>query len=115
MSSTVLAGAVVGIEPVLKTSRPRGHPRGVEGDGQVGLRLEGHGVGPGIVPGGLTTPGGKPVTEEPGLAPRAPVMTEGPVMVTVDPPRTAKPSAVPRLTGEGAALAPPEEDDGGQG
>ena len=28
-------------------------------------------------------PGGKPVTAVPGLTPRSPVMTEGPVLVTV--------------------------------
>src|ERR1041385_318697 len=41
-------------------------------------------------------PGGNPVTAEPGETPRLPVMVEGPVFVTVEPPRTAKFCAVPR-------------------
>src|ERR1043165_5346728 len=51
-------------------------------------------------------PGGNPVTEEPGETPRFPVMTEGPVFVTVEPPRTAKFCAVPRgiWANAGAAL-----------
>src|SRR4051812_524037 len=43
----------------------------------------------------LTMPGGKPVTAVPGLTPRSPVMTLGPVLVTVEPPSTAKLCAVP--------------------
>src|SRR5438045_3263725 len=43
-----------------------------------------------------TVPGGNPVTELPGDTPRLPVMTLGPVFVTVDPPRTAKLCEVPR-------------------
>src|SRR4051794_14151965 len=43
-----------------------------------------------------TVPGGNPVTELPGETPRLPVMTLGPVFVTVDPPRTAKLCEVPR-------------------
>jgi hypothetical protein len=54
-----------------------------------------------IVP--FTVPGGKPVTAEPGLTPRFPVITLGPVLVTVLPPRTAKLLAVPR---SGAVAAP---------
>ncbi len=52
-----------------------------------------------------TTPGGKPVTEVPGLKPRSPLMTLLPVFVTVVAPRTAKLLAVPRSTGPGAAPA----------
>ena len=47
-----------------------------------------------IVP-DTTTPGGKPVTELPGLTPRSPVIVLEPVLVTVEPPRTAKPWAEP--------------------
>src|SRR5947209_11974076 len=43
-------------------------------------------------------PGGNPVTEMPGETPTLPVMTLDPVLVTVEPPRTAKLPAVPRLT-----------------
>jgi len=41
-----------------------------------------------MVLGGTTVPGGKPVTELPGLTPRFPVTTLGPVFVTVEAPRT---------------------------
>lgn len=51
----------------------------------------------------LTTPGGKPVTAEPGLTPRSPVTTVAPVLVTVVPARTAKLAAVPSGTGGGDA------------
>src|SRR4051794_821937 len=44
----------------------------------------------------VTTPGGKPLTAEPGLTPRLPVTRVGPVLVTVVPPRTAKLAAEPR-------------------
>jgi hypothetical protein len=37
----------------------------------------------------ITVPGGNPVTAVPGLTPRFPLMTLGPVLVTVDPARTA--------------------------
>jgi len=50
-----------------------------------------------------STPGGKPVTALPGLSPRSPVMVLGPVLVMVDPARTAKLLAVPRLTIAGLA------------
>jgi hypothetical protein len=50
----------------------------------------------------LMVPGGKPVTELPGLNPRSPVTTVGPVFVTVEPARTAKLSAVRRGTGDAA-------------
>ncbi len=40
-------------------------------------------------------PGGKPVIEEPGQTPRSPLTTDEPVLVTVEPPRTAKLAAVP--------------------
>jgi hypothetical protein len=53
-----------------------------------------------------TVPGGNPVTAVPGLTPRSPVTTLGPVLVTVVPARTAKALAVPRPTGDCAALAP---------
>jgi hypothetical protein len=46
-----------------------------------------------------TCPGGKPVTALPGLTPRSPEMTEGPVLVTVVPANTAKLLAVPNPTG----------------
>jgi hypothetical protein len=42
--------------------------------------------------------GWKPVIAVPGLNPKSPVMTVGPVLVTVEPPRTAKSPAVPRPT-----------------
>src|ERR1700753_2149326 len=43
--------------------------------------------------------GGNPVTDVPGLTPRSPLMIDEPVLVTAEPPRTAKLLAVPRLTG----------------
>jgi hypothetical protein len=43
----------------------------------------------------VTVPGGKPVTAVPGLTPKSPVMIVGPVLVTVEAPRTAKPCAEP--------------------
>ena len=49
-------------------------------------------------------PGGKPDIDVPGLTPRSPVTTVGPVLVTALPPRTAKVAAVP--SGMGAAVAP---------
>lgn len=57
-----------------------------------------------IVP--LTIPGGKPVTAEPGLRPRSPLTTLGPVFVTVEPPKTAKPLAVLRFTEVAAKACP---------
>src|SRR5665648_1257490 len=53
---------------------------------------------------GVTVPGGKPVTEVPGLTPRSPEMIEGPVLVTVVPASTAKDVAVPNPT-DGSAAA----------
>jgi hypothetical protein len=53
----------------------------------------------------VTLPGGKPVTELPGLKPRSPLITVRPVLVTVLPASTPKVLAVPRLTGEPAAPA----------
>jgi hypothetical protein len=44
-----------------------------------------------------TIPGGNPVTAVPGLSPRSPVTILEPVLVIVEPPRTAKLCAVPRL------------------
>ncbi len=44
----------------------------------------------------LTVPGGNPVIAVPGLAPRSPVRTVAPVLVTAEPPRTAKVAADPR-------------------
>ena len=41
-------------------------------------------------------PGGRPVTAVPGLTPRSPAIMVGPVLVTVDAARTAKPCAAPR-------------------
>jgi hypothetical protein len=43
-------------------------------------------------------PGGNPVTEVPGAKPKSPVTTEEPVLVIVEPARTAKLSAVPKFT-----------------
>src|SRR5712664_1484962 len=43
----------------------------------------------------VTVPGGKPVTAVPGLTPKSPVMIVGPVLVTVEAPRTAKLCAEP--------------------
>lgn len=54
-----------------------------------------------------TDPGGKPVTAEPGLTPRSPVIIEGPVFVTVWPANTANDVAVPNPTGGWAADATP--------
>ncbi len=42
-----------------------------------------------------TVPGGKPVIAVPGLTPRSPTRTVGPVFVTVVAPSTAKLPAVP--------------------
>jgi len=47
--------------------------------------------------------GGKPVTEVPGERPMSPVITEGPVLVTVDAPNTANDPAVPKFTVDGGA------------
>src|SRR5579859_1670349 len=44
---------------------------------------------------------GSPVHDVPGLTPRSPVTTVGPVLVTAVPASTAKGSAVPRDTGLG--------------
>jgi len=38
----------------------------------------------------VTLPGGKPVTAVPGLTPKSPVMTVGPVLVTVEAPKNRK-------------------------
>jgi len=53
----------------------------------------------------FTKPGGKPVTAVPGLTPRSPEITDGPVLVTVVPANTAKDVAVPSPTVGGAADA----------
>src|SRR5205807_2258841 len=50
-----------------------------------------------IVP--LTVPGGNPVTAVPGLNPRSPLTLVAPVLVTVEPARTAKVVAAPRAMG----------------
>src|SRR5437660_12932642 len=50
-----------------------------------------------IVP--LTVPGGNPVTAVPGLSPRSPLTLVAPVLVTVEPARTANVLAAPRATG----------------
>ena len=50
-----------------------------------------------VVP--FTVPGGNPVTAVPGLTPRSPVTVVAPVLVTVEPARTAKSAADPRATG----------------
>src|ERR1700733_13677839 len=54
----------------------------------------------------LTCPGGNPVIAVPGLSPRSPLSTVGPVFVTVDAPRTANWAAVPSGTGVVAAAVP---------
>src|SRR5450759_4109823 len=51
----------------------------------------------------VTVPGGKPVTEVPGLTPRSPEMTELPVLVTSLPASTEKDVAVPNPTDGWAA------------
>src|SRR5665648_417355 len=51
----------------------------------------------------VTVPGGKPVTEVPGLTPRSPEMIELPVLVTVVPASTAKDVAFPNSTDGWAA------------
>ena len=53
----------------------------------------------------VTTPGGNPVTDVPGLSPRLPVILVGPVFVMPAPARTAKLPAVPRGTDAAAAAA----------
>src|ERR1700761_5187214 len=54
----------------------------------------------------LTTPGGKnPVTDVPGLTPRSPLTTDGPVFVTDWPPRTATLCSVPSGTSVATACA----------
>src|SRR3989454_1798077 len=50
-----------------------------------------------IVP--LTLPGGNPVTAVPGLSPRSPLTVVAPVLVTMEPARTANVVAAPRATG----------------
>ncbi|GAA1315791.1 hypothetical protein GCM10009610_38560 [Pseudonocardia xinjiangensis] len=52
-----------------------------------------------------TIPGGKPTIADPGLTPTSPEMTEGPVLVTVEPASTAKDVAVPNPTGAWADCA----------
>jgi hypothetical protein len=52
----------------------------------------------------LTIPGGNPVNAEPGLIPRFPFTTVAPVLVTVEPARTPKLAADPRLTGNWALM-----------
>src|SRR5438105_10633063 len=47
----------------------------------------------------LTIPGGNPVTAVPGLSPRSPLTLVAPVLVTVEPARTANVVAAPRATG----------------
>src|SRR5439155_14298005 len=54
-----------------------------------------------IVP--LTVPGGNPVTAVPGLSPRSPLTVVAPVLLTVEPARTANVLAAPRATGAGPA------------
>src|ERR1035438_5050263 len=49
----------------------------------------------------ITIPGANPVTAVPGLTPRFPFTTVAPVLVTVEPARTAKLLDVPRGTGSG--------------
>src|SRR5688572_28861010 len=56
-----------------------------------------------IIP--LTVPGGNPVTAVPGLSPRSPLTLVAPVLVTVEPARTANVLAAPRATGACPAAA----------
>src|ERR1035438_767489 len=51
-----------------------------------------------MTPGGVTIPGGKPVTARPGATPRFPFTTVTPVLVTVEAPRTVKLLAVPKMS-----------------
>jgi hypothetical protein len=51
----------------------------------------------------ITLPGGKPVIEVPGNKPKFPVITDGPVLVTVEPPKTAKACDVPNEGGRSFA------------
>ncbi len=62
-----------------------------------------------FVPGGVMTPGGKPVIALPGLTPTfRPLILDGPVLVTVDPASTPKLADVPKPTvGSTAAQADP--------
>src|SRR5580692_51073 len=53
----------------------------------------------------MTMPGGKPVMAVPGLRPRLPETTEAPVLVMVEPARTANEASVPNPTGAWAAEA----------
>jgi hypothetical protein len=55
----------------------------------------------------MTVPGGKPVIALPGHTPRSPVTTVKPVFVTVEPPRTAKLVAVPRVGAEAETIVVP--------
>jgi hypothetical protein len=48
-----------------------------------------------MVLGGTTIPKGKPVMAKPGQTPRSPLTMVEPVLVTVEPPRTAKLSTAP--------------------
>src|SRR5579872_3019386 len=51
----------------------------------------------------ITVPGGNPVIAVPGLIPMSPVTWVAPVLVTVEPARTAKSPAAPRATVAGLA------------
>jgi len=63
--------------------------------------------GPKIEAGAVTSPGGKNVTAEPGETPTFPLITEGPVLVTVDPASTEKLVASPSPIGAAeAGIAP---------
>ena len=54
----------------------------------------------------MIVPGGKPVTAVPGLRPKSPLITLGPVLVIVEPAKIAKLSAVPRSTVVAALISP---------
>src|ERR1700730_17375707 len=59
----------------------------------------------------ITTPGGNPVTELPGLRPRFPVTIVAPVLVTVEAPKMAKVSGAPSgavwaISDQGVASSP---------
>jgi hypothetical protein len=51
-----------------------------------------------LTPGAVMSPGGKPVTEDPGERPKLSLRTDGPVLVTVEPANTEYASAVERGT-----------------
>jgi hypothetical protein len=57
-----------------------------------------------------TVPGGKPVIDVPGDNPMSPEITDAPVLVIVDPARTAYGAAEPRLRAVAAKAVPLENE-----